>query len=64
MHIRATENTGVSREEVSEVLLQVAVYAGVPAANGAFATAKEVYAEIDEDRQARDGASDGVEDVK
>lgn len=43
MHIRATRNTGVSAEEVREVLLQVAVYAGVPAANAAFAAAKAVY---------------------
>ena len=45
MHIRATENTGVTAEEVKEVLLQVAVYAGVPAANSGFAIAKQVYAE-------------------
>lgn len=42
MHIRATRNTGVTTEEIKEVLLQVAVYAGVPAANTAFAVAKEV----------------------
>ncbi|MBK1668883.1 4-carboxymuconolactone decarboxylase [Rhodovibrio sodomensis] len=47
MHLRATANTGVSREEVKETLLQVAVYAGVPAANAAFAVAKRVFAEID-----------------
>lgn len=46
MHIRATRNTGVSAEELKEVLLQVAVYAGVPAANAAFAVAKEVLREI------------------
>ncbi|HWO43126.1 MAG TPA: 4-carboxymuconolactone decarboxylase [Candidatus Eisenbacteria bacterium] len=45
MHIRATRNTGVTAEELREVLLQVAVYAGVPAANGAFATAKRIYSE-------------------
>ena len=45
MHIRATQNTGVTQDEVKEVLLQVAVYAGVPAANVAFAVAKKVYAE-------------------
>lgn len=45
MHIRATENTGVTADEVKEVLLQVAVYAGVPAANSGFAIAKKVYAE-------------------
>ena len=47
MHLRATANTGASREEVKETLLQVAVYAGVPAANAAFAVAKRVFAEID-----------------
>ncbi len=48
MHIRATRNTGVTREEVKEVLLQVAVYAGIPAANAAVAVAKRVYVEMDE----------------
>jgi 4-carboxymuconolactone decarboxylase len=50
MHIRATRNTGVTREEVKEVLLQVAVYAGIPAANAAVAVAKRVYEEMDEKR--------------
>lgn len=45
MHIRATRNTGVTMEEVKEILMQVAIYAGVPAANTAFTTAKNVYAE-------------------
>lgn len=48
MHIRATRNTGVTREEVKEVLLQVTVYAGIPAANAAVAIAKRVYEEMDE----------------
>jgi 4-carboxymuconolactone decarboxylase len=47
MHIRATTNTGVSSDEVKEVLLQVSVYAGVPAANSAFAIAKRVYHEME-----------------
>jgi 4-carboxymuconolactone decarboxylase len=47
MHIRATRNTGVAREEVKEVLLQVAVYAGIPAANAAIALAKRVFSEIE-----------------
>lgn len=46
MHIRATQNTGVTPEEVKEVLLQVAVYAGVPAANSAMTIAKRVFAEL------------------
>jgi 4-carboxymuconolactone decarboxylase len=45
MHIRATVNTGVTQAEVREVLMQVAVYAGVPAANSAIKTAKGVFAE-------------------
>lgn len=46
MHIRATQNTGVSADDVREVFQHVAVYAGVPAANSAFAVAKKVYAEM------------------
>jgi 4-carboxymuconolactone decarboxylase len=46
MHIRATQNTGVTPEQIKEVLHQVAIYAGVPAANSAFATAKKVYQEL------------------
>jgi 4-carboxymuconolactone decarboxylase len=47
MHIRATRNTGVTPEEVREVFLLVAIYAGVPAANSAFAIAKRVYKELE-----------------
>ena len=47
MHIRATRNTGVTPDEVREVLLQVSVYAGVPAANTAFGIAKRVYKELE-----------------
>lgn len=47
MHIRATKNTGATKEDVKEVLLQTAVYAGVPAANSAFKIAKQVYAEYE-----------------
>ena len=39
----------MTRDEVKEVLLQVAVYAGVPAANSAFAAAAAVYRELDEE---------------
>ena len=46
MHIRATQNTGVTPDQVKEVFLQVAIYAGVPAANSAIAIAKKVYAEL------------------
>ena len=46
MHIRATRNTGATEVDVKEALLQVAIYAGVPAANSAIAIAKKVYAEM------------------
>jgi 4-carboxymuconolactone decarboxylase len=49
LHVRGARNTGVTRDEVKEVLLQVAVYAGVPAANSAFAAAAAVYREMDEE---------------
>jgi 4-carboxymuconolactone decarboxylase len=45
MHLQATVNTGVSKEEVSELLHQVAIYAGVPVANSAFKIAKSVLGE-------------------
>ena len=43
-HVRAALRNGVSPDEIKEVLLQVAVYAGVPAANRAFAVAREALA--------------------
>ena len=47
MHVRATANTGASREDVTEALMHVAVYAGVPAANRAFKIAKHVFDKMD-----------------
>lgn len=41
LHLRASRNTGVTPEELREALMHVAVYAGVPAANTAFALAKQ-----------------------
>ena len=45
MHVRAARTNGLTPEEISEVLLHTAVYAGVPAANAAFAIAQRVLAE-------------------
>ena len=45
MHTRAALRNGLTREQIGEVLLQVAVYAGVPAANRAFAVAQRVFAD-------------------
>jgi len=46
-HLRAALRNGLTREEIVEVLIQTAVYCGVPAANSAFAVAKRVLAEPD-----------------
>lgn len=46
MHVRATANTGATAEDLKEVLLHVAVYAGVPAANRAIKIVKRVYQEM------------------
>ena len=45
MHLPAALNNGVTREEIREVLLQTAIYCGVPAANSAFHLAQEVFEE-------------------
>jgi 4-carboxymuconolactone decarboxylase len=45
MHVRAALRNGLSEDEIKEVLLQCAVYCGVPAANGAFAIAQKVLEE-------------------
>ena len=50
MHVRAAANNDVTREEIQEVLLQAAIYCGVPAANAAFHIAQEVFAEMDAGR--------------
>jgi len=50
MHIRAAFSNGVTRVEIKEVLLQTAIYCGVPAANSAFHAAEAVLAEMDGQR--------------
>ncbi len=46
MHVRAALRNGLTENEIGEVLLQCAVYCGVPAANAAFAAAQRVLAEV------------------
>lgn len=55
MHVRATANTGATRDDVCEAFLHVAIYAGVPAANRAFKIAKQVFAQMDEEAAKTDG---------
>jgi 4-carboxymuconolactone decarboxylase len=45
MHVRAARRNGLSNDEIKEVLLQSAIYCGVPAANHAFAVASRVLEE-------------------
>ena len=48
LHLRAALEHGVTRSQIVEVLLQSAIYCGVPAANHAFALARTVFAEVPE----------------
>ncbi|KAA1179912.1 4-carboxymuconolactone decarboxylase [Rhizobium tropici] len=52
MHVRATRNTGATRDDVCEALLHVAIYAGVPAANHAIKIAKQVFEQMDAEQAA------------
>ncbi|WP_424639831.1 4-carboxymuconolactone decarboxylase [Embleya sp. AB8] len=48
MHLRAARTNGLSWDEIKEVLLQAAIYCGVPAANSAFGVAERVRGELGE----------------
>lgn len=57
LHVRGAVNNGLSRDEIREVLLQVAIYCGVPAALDSFRVAKETLAEMEAaEAQAREKA--------
>ena len=50
LHTRATANTGATRDDVMEVMLHVAIYAGVPRANHAIKVVKQVLDEMDREK--------------
>jgi 4-carboxymuconolactone decarboxylase len=52
LHIRGAINNGVTKDEIREVFLQVAVYCGAPASMDAFRVAKEAFADLDREAQA------------
>ena len=52
LHIRATRNTGVTRDEVKEIMMHAAVYAGVPLAFGCFQIAAQLFDEMDKEAAA------------
>jgi 4-carboxymuconolactone decarboxylase len=47
-HIRAALTNGVTRDELREIFMQAAIYAGVPAAVDSFRIARETFAELDQ----------------
>ena len=54
-HVRGALNNGLSKEEIREVLLQVGIYGGIPAAVDSFRLANEAFAEIDAEAAAGGG---------
>jgi 4-carboxymuconolactone decarboxylase len=63
LHLHASRNTGVDPREIAEVLRHVAVYAGVPAANAAFARAKKEFDQptsAPEEIDATNGSQEGI----
>lgn len=53
MHVRATANTGASKDDLCETLMHVAIYAGVPAANHAIKIVKQTFADMDAERDSK-----------
>lgn len=51
MHVRATRNTGATKEDLREAMMHVAIYAGVPAANRAIKIIKQIYGEMKRTRR-------------
>jgi 4-carboxymuconolactone decarboxylase len=62
LHLRASRNTGVDPHDIAEVLLHVAVYAGVPAANAAFSLAKKEFDQPERTSVEADSAQAGQEE--
>lgn len=66
MHVRAARRSGLTPDEIKEVLLHAAIYCGVPAANSAFAIAQETLAEetAGEPGGTQDAESGGTQDAE
>jgi 3-oxoadipate enol-lactonase/4-carboxymuconolactone decarboxylase len=64
LHVRAAVTNGLTADEIGEVLLHTAVYAGVPAANSALAVAQRTLAELGHDRPGPGGSDHAREDVR
>jgi 4-carboxymuconolactone decarboxylase len=58
LHVKAALRNGLTREEIGEALLQVAIYCGIPAGIDSTRIAREAFAELElEERSAADGAA-------
>lgn len=53
LHLKGALTNGVTKEEISEILLQTAIYCGVPAAVDSFKTANQVFAEVEENLKVK-----------
>jgi 4-carboxymuconolactone decarboxylase len=63
VHLRGSQNIGVDPHEIAEVFLHVAVYAGIPAANSAFSTARKIFEELEFIPEEADPAMISQEDA-
>ena len=52
LHVRGAVNNGLTQEEIGEVLLQTAIYCGVPAAIDSFKVAEDVFKELESEAQS------------
>ena len=50
LHVRAAFNNGLTRDDIKEVILQAAIYCGVPAANSAMHWAEEIFAQLEQEK--------------
>ncbi|BDZ44430.1 alpha/beta fold hydrolase [Naasia aerilata] len=62
LHLHAAQRNGLTKEEITEILLQTAIYAGVPDANTAFGIAKRVFAETAAAAQNDDASAHAADD--
>lgn len=53
MHLKGALVNGVTKDEIKEILLQVAIYCGIPAGVDSFRTAREVFAQIDAEKAGK-----------
>jgi len=53
VHVRATRNTGATKEDLREAMMHVAIYAGVPAANRAIKIIKQTYSGMESGRRKK-----------